>query len=268
MQPMSDAAVRKTLFFVLCFVIVAMYLPIANYAWAVEDASRDEHNLIGDTILAGDLDKIKKLIEQDHERLNRLYQGRGILFYPASYRQPEILEYLLEKGADLSPQDMGSPLMDAIDGPNRSSIKCIEILLKYGAPVDNGFVSGKGKATPYMIALRRGDIDIARLLLKHGADGAYLTKFNDNALTYLLRDRKNSDSLLELVKLAVENRADVNLEVKKKLKGAGTPLLFAAHLGNKEIYDYLVSVGAEEAYKDYYGKTPKDYLLTTAKEAN
>lgn len=265
MQIMSGVPTRKILLLGLCFARLIMYLLSADHAWAAEDASRDEHILVGDTILAGDLSKLKKLIEQDPERLNRLYVGRGILYYPASYRNPEILEYLLEKGADFRPQDGRSPLMDSVDGPNRSSAKCVEILLKYGAPVDNGFVSGKDRATPYMIALRRGDLEIAKRLLKHGADGAYITRHNDNVLTHLLRDRKNSDALLEAVKLAVENRADVNFEVMKKMRGAGTPLLFAAKLSNKEVYDFLVSAGANPNYKDYFGHTPKEYLLGTVK---
>lgn len=208
------------------------------------------------------MDTLKKLIKQDPERLNRLYRDRGILFYAAQHRQLEILEYLLEKGADLTPQDNGSPLRDSFVGSSATSFKIVETLLKHGAPVDNGMLSDNGREpTPYMRALRRGDIEIAKLLLKHGADGAYISHYGENALTYLLRERKNAENLLELVKLAVENRADVNFEVNQDMQDAGTPLLFAAQLGNKEVYDYLLSVGADPNYKDYYGNTPKEYLL-------
>jgi ankyrin repeat protein len=104
-------------------------------------------------------------------------------------------------------------------------------------------------ATAFMRAAFAGDIDLARLLLAHGANPHVLSKDRETSLeaaagTALINgyNRQRSPAeRLAVVKLLVEMGEDVNWADSYGI----TPLMGAANLGDAAIVQYLIDKGAD-----------------------
>jgi len=109
-------------------------------------------------------------------------------------------------------------------------------------------------ATALMRAALAGDVELAKLLLSHGANPNIISKDRETTLMAACgtgfingyhRQRTPAERL-ELVQLLVEKGQDVNAADNYGI----TPLMVAANLGALEVVKYLVSKGADLAAHD------------------
>jgi ankyrin repeat protein len=102
------------------------------------------------------------------------------------------------------------------------------------------------RKTPLSVAIRMNYLDVASLLIEHGAD---VNKYSDgNVHLNIAASAGNVD----MVRLLLDSGADVNM------KGTlnATPLLVAMSSGNMELIRLLLDHGADTNVIDIYKKTP------------
>lgn len=82
--------------------------------------------------------------------------------------QLDIVQFLLEKGADANVQARNATGFTALTGAVSNRQRAIaELLIAKGANVNHRYEAG---FSPLLIAAENGDIETAKLLIAHGAD--------------------------------------------------------------------------------------------------
>ena len=195
----------------------------------------------------------------------------SLAFFDGSYN---VAEFLIDSHANVNQKDAQrfTPLFWAVDrrnmetAPNfpwmetRDPLPLVKKLLDAGAD-PNALINSTPRArmregsprlvyaTVLMRAALAGDVELARLLLAHGADPHIISKDRETALMAACgtgfingyhRQRSPADRL-ELVKLLIDLGEDVNAADNYGI----TPLMVAANLGDIEIVKYLISKGAD-----------------------
>ena len=108
-------------------------------------------------------------------------------------------------------------------------------------------VSARGfdkKETPLHVALRQGHVDVAQLLLEHGAD---IEAQDDDKCTPLLLASQCGD--VEVARILLERGADT--EARDYMKR--TPLLLASEYGHEDVVRVLLEHGADTEARDESG---------------
>ncbi|XP_046909503.2 myotrophin [Dermatophagoides farinae] len=87
------------------------------------------------SIKNGDLDSVKEIIEHEKLDVNSMIDGRRPIHYAADYGQKEIIEYLIQLGANVNSLDKHgiSALLAAIW---EGHIECCRLLISNGAKID------------------------------------------------------------------------------------------------------------------------------------
>lgn len=152
----------------------------------------------------GNLARVRDLVEEKGANIHLSHYSRTPLSYAAWYGRSNILQYLLEKGADVNPpQAYSSPLIDAVRDGGMSGFN---MLLQAGAKVNYANDSGY---TALHQAAERGRLSMVKALIEHGAEASATTEQGLTALDLALKaDRKDVVRYLdELYKTSV-NRID------------------------------------------------------------
>lgn len=112
----------------------------------------------------GDLDRVKQLHE-DGAHINHTLHGSSALMKAAWMGHSEMLEFLLEKGADVNLTDSGSAsaLLVAV---YKGHLEVAILLVEKGAALDQ---ADNGGLTPLMKATANGHLEMVALLLEKGA---------------------------------------------------------------------------------------------------
>ncbi|KAL7948063.1 ankyrin repeat-containing domain protein [Trichoderma barbatum] len=161
----------------------------------------------------------------------------------STYGHANILTYLLQRGADTTPEAGGwSCLHTAADGGHTSAV---EALLDHG--LDPSAVANETGWTPLTLAVDKGHYDTVELLLDRGVD---IEQRCTNRWTALCMAANRGD--LAMVKLLVERGANV----VAKAVGGWTPMTLAATNGHETIVNLLVAHGADIHMKTLSGWTP------------
>jgi ankyrin repeat protein len=124
-------------------------------------------------------------------------------------------------------------------------IETIKTLIEAGEDVNE-------KERPLVLAAEKGNIDIVKLLLEHGADvNGTESKYGSAPLHFAAQK-----GYLDVVKLLLDYGADIN-----QLNDQGTtPLHFAAEGGNIDIVKLLLEEGAEDINDtNDHGNTPLNF---------
>lgn len=162
---------------------------------------------------------------------------------------PDVAEYLASKGAKLSVRDDEGRL------PIHSvrNRKMAEFFVSKGLDAN---AKTPGGYTPLILSVMK-DLDLVEYLVEKGAD-VNATAFDKNGgcVTPLLAAIEYGNE--KCVELLVRKGAKVNFASP----GTGdTPLHAAAAAGNLKAAEFLVSSGADQAARNFKGKTPLDAAL-------
>lgn len=221
-----------------------------------------------------DLESARLLVKGGAEINAQAGDGKDALslaLFDGSY---DVADFLIDNHANVNQKDAQrfTPLFWAVDrrnmetAPNfpwmetRDPLPLIKKLLDAGAD-PNALINSTPRArmregsprivyaTALMRAALAGDVELAKLLLAHGADPHIISKDRETTLMAACgtgfingyhRQRTPAERL-DLVKLLIDFGEDVNAADNYGI----TPLMVAANLGNLEIVKYLVSKGAD-----------------------
>lgn len=208
-------------------------------------------------------------------------EGISPLAVAASEGYLNIIELLLESGANLSSSDNYQPLHVAAE---EGHLDIVKFFISKGVDVDQRDFHQR---TALSYAAEERQTIIAQFLIENGADISLRDEEGHSALDYAAEEnageivelllntpigrkmiRKNVDALIQasdegalsVVRKLIENGANVNASNRDAL----TPLMAAAAEGEYETVSYLLDVGADiEATSSSLDWTP---LLLAAKE--
>ena len=221
-----------------------------------------------------DVESAKLLVKAGSDINAQSADGKDALslaFFDGSY---DVADFLIDNHANVNQADAQhfTPLFWAVDrrnmetAPNfpwmetRDPLPLIKKLLDAGAN-PNALINSTPRArmregsprlvyaTALMRAALAGDLELAKLLLAHGADPRIASKDRETTLMAAsgtgfingYHRQRSPAERLELVKLLVDMGLDVNAADNYGI----TPLMVAANLGDAEIVKYLISKGAD-----------------------
>ena len=171
------------------------------------------------------------------------------LIYAASHGQPELVDVLLQNGADVNAKDLQgyTALLRALQ---KDQDLIVEKLT--AQPNVDLNAQGNGKsATVLMHYVVRGDENKVRTLLQRGAEPKLSDADGDTAL-HLAAE---SHTAINVARLLLEGGADPNA----KNKVGGTPLMWAAVYGSDDMVHLLLDKGADATIKDNQGVTASQW---------
>lgn len=205
---------------------------------------------IHDAAAAGDLDKVKVMLEADPNLLESKgeYDSTPLLV-ACGKQQLEVVQFLIEKGANInSRMKFGvSVLCAAID----KDVKCyrlVKLLIDQGIDLN---VREGDYETPLQSAVRNNNCAVVKLLIDHGVDpnvhSDYGTPLQRHICFLPNPDEKMAVFLVENGARAVEYNF------------GSTDLHLAAIYGLPELAQALIKYGADVNLRNEYGKTPLYY---------
>ncbi|XP_059497240.1 B-cell lymphoma 3 protein-like isoform X2 [Stegostoma tigrinum] len=128
------------------------------------------------------LECLRALLAGGHERVDleiRNYEGYTPLHVSVISYQKEIVEFLLDQGADIDAVDIKSGKTPLVHAVENNSIDMVTLLLQHGANVNLQTYSGN---TALHCCSGRGFLEIVKVLLKNGADSSVKNCHNDTSL--------------------------------------------------------------------------------------
>jgi len=178
---------------------------------------------------------VRKLVE-DYCNINaKDPTGRTALIGAAYQGHTEVVEYLLQQGANPNLQDNKgqTALMAAMAAAHQGHIKIVDSLLQKGA--DPNLISANG-ITTLMLAAQEGHTKVVESLLQRGADSNLKT---DKGLTALMLAAQEGHT--DVVEYLLQQGANPNLQDNK----GATALMIAAEKGHTEAVEALLQKGAD-----------------------
>ncbi len=240
----------------------------------------------------GDIDSARLLLNAGADVDDTGADGNGALALAAMSGHPRLAEFLLARGANPNADGAGySALHAAVLRADRSLVR---MLLAWGAdpnarltrstPVPRWtyefvFTLREKGATPFLLATKYLEPELARLIAAAGADPLARTDDGTTALMAAVghglsrsttrRSRliapelvsaqwSDEDLVLETVKAAVDAGAADTL--RETIRAGETALHAAARYGFTSVVDYLVGLGADLDWETEDGTTPRDLL--------
>ncbi|WP_430812513.1 MULTISPECIES: ankyrin repeat domain-containing protein [unclassified Carboxylicivirga] len=131
--------------------------------------------------LNGDLDGLKSAIEQGVDVNVKDENAHTALMLSAYNGHHHVMAYLIEKEAQIDAVDgvQRTALMFACTGP---FLEAVELLINAGAEVNA--VDSHESWTPAMMAAAEGQLDVLKLLVKHGADLSMVDVDGESSLDF------------------------------------------------------------------------------------
>ena len=204
---------------------------------------------IHDAAAAGDLDAVKKILEQDPEQVNQddQYEWRPI-FHAGLRRHYDVVKYLIDCGADLAAHD-GYVIHYAGEVPNNKEV--VSLLIAYGG-LDAHTKPASEIARQFIYAVFLANVERVNAMLRD--DSGLVEERYARGDTALHHATRNGD--LEIVKQLVSSGADVNAMADQ----GHFPLYCAAGHGHVETTEYLIAEGADLQARLSDGKTVTEWL--------
>src|SRR3990167_340680 len=220
---------------------------------------------LDDALEDKDYTTVKKIVEEiDPKAVNSMYEPFSsyitwatTLFYAIQIQNKELIQSLIDHGADINYFDgTYTPLTYAI---TKNYPDIVLLLLKNGADPnlvptpyvqedDNDYNAIDGK-TPLEVAAYLGNLDMAKLLLNHGAYVGFQSRFTSPLLEAIKSDVEDKNVLNQLIELFLKKGADPNLKVFGSL-----PLNEAVKREYIEAIKFLLKYGANpNLFADYFG---------------
>lgn len=266
--------------------IIALAVPTFALLWGL---FRVRHTQLNHALIEATAQHITVRVEElldkgaDSEAANE--DGLSVLSVASWNGDAKIVKLLLEHGAKVNKRNPSglTPLLQAVPQtttPTADHIATVALLLKYGAglPYEDG-----NKRDALIRAASSGNIEVARLLLDHGAkiDGSNQSKLlmaavhssQTSTVAFLLRNGANpncedqirgnvlslaaANGHVKIIKLLLDHGAKINVGDRF----GSTPLLQAASAGNPDAVALLLRHGADPALKNKYGYTAQSITV-------
>ncbi len=175
------------------------------------------------------------------------------LFYKKILASPDTLALLLTHGADPNVVNATNhtPLMTAV-GKNRD-IEAVRLLLEYGADPNHLVTKTHGRfpnnlLTPLKIALKAENLHAGKLLMEYGAD---IRSASMEGMVVEAMEGKRD----ELIRFLVHSGAELNEITGPSFKRGYSPLMYSAEIGNTEYLQLLLANGAQTELSNQAGDT-------------
>ena len=151
-----------SLIFLLVAIVVSVILAIRN---AINSASKSP---LLKAASRGDLETCRQRIEAGTPVDQTSAFGDTALIFAAIQGNPELVAYLVSKGADVNVHGEGgrTSLIAAVQNPSDKQLAVMELLAKSGVEID---ARDKARSTALAYAVRQGNVEGVRLLLENGA---------------------------------------------------------------------------------------------------
>lgn len=180
--------------------------------------------------------------------------GKTALYYAVELRRPEILEALLEHGANpnLYSNEGVFPLHKSV---MQGEIGILQVLLDgdHGGILVNPNVQDLDGRTPLMLALQKGNKEIIDILLESGADIEAVDNAGMTALMYAVASNSK-----DMVGYLLQKKAKINT-----LSEAGlTALIVALQNANFEMSRHLLIKGADPSVYKSDKKSPLEIAVS------
>ncbi|XP_023311977.1 uncharacterized protein LOC111692293 [Anoplophora glabripennis] len=225
----------------------------------------------------GSLSALEASIEQGIDVDYKFENGETLIFAAARGRQLHVIEYLVEKGANINSKDDRGRTALHLVSEKSCGVSTGKLLIELGIDVNTKDNSGE---TALHLAASGHDLDMIKLLLQSGANVNSMDQFDKTALSAAacwgslscvqflvengadvnIRDRDGNtaihlaakESEMEIVKFFVENGVDIGI----RNNGGQTALHAAAAETDEDTTQFLVERGLEVNCTDDRGRTP------------
>ena len=182
------------------------------------------------------LENFDKINETFAKPDNKDVTGWTYLLYACKFGNTEIVELLLEKGADLNNQDSdgkSSLYWASLNEDDEEGVKVCILLIEKGVDINDRAKDGR---TALIAAAIKGNDKTLEMLLKAGANPNLQEEESGISALYLAASKS-----AEAVRLLLKHNADPNIENMHK----ATPIFETAYTDNIEIVSALIEAGAD-----------------------
>ncbi|KAM9450421.1 ankyrin repeat and KH domain-containing protein 1 isoform 3-T3 [Clarias gariepinus] len=202
------------------------------------NASQADNRSLPEACSDGDVNAVKKLLDEGHSVNEHTEEGESLLCLACSAGYYELAQVLLAMHANV--EDRGikgdiTPLMAAASG---GYVDIVKLLLVHGADVNAQSSSGN---TALTYACAGGFLDVVKVLLKEGAN---IEDHNENGHTPLMEAA--SAGHVEVARVLLEYGAGINTHSNEFKESA---LTLACYKGHLDMVRFLLEAGADQEHK-------------------
>jgi len=204
----------------------------------------------------GDIDKVRRSLEEGTNVDVRDEAGHTPLSYAASAGQMHVVEFLVSKGAEVDAKDNRHRITPLCYAANAGWRNVTELLVAKGADVNAKVRWGQ---TLVCYPVRRGHKEVVELLIDKGAD-VNAKRLNYPPLYWAIWSDEDRGSW-DMTELLVRKGADVTF----KAENDWPYLHYIAETNDREVAELLLAHGAKLNAKDGSGRTALHIALSSGR---
>ena len=221
-----------------------MFLRLLNSALILKSRGHDDR--LFDEVLVGDVSELNDAIEYGIASHHNFWRsiGYSLLENAVKAELINVVKLLLKHARSFNISARASDLF--FFACRQGHLEIAEVLLEHGADV-NKWTEDGGNVSCLSFACREGNLDVAQFLLSYGADPNYTCPDGFPSLV-----RASAYGNIDIVKLLLDNGADPNLHNSYN----DAPLACACSDGYADIAKVLLDYGADINAHNSDGDTP------------
>ena len=197
-----------------------------------------------DYVNEGNVKEVENILKEYNSYVNnRNYEGFTLLSLAVIRNNIEMAELLLKYNADVNAEvDLTDSVL--IGAVDNNNMEMVKLLLSYGADIDYQGFRGRTALFCALEYNRKENIEMVKLLIKNKADVniAYDGDYENEETPLMYAAMKGYK---ETVKILIENKADIN---KRNIYNANA-LIYAYMYGHDDIANILLQNGSDSLDK-------------------